>query len=71
MSARVLFMSSHCVGLTFTPDLYACGVDIVGPSHIRTLLGSIPPYWEPMKKLLVDRVGDAENDEALNQRCVH
>lgn len=32
-------------GLTFTPELYCCGVDIVGPSHIRTLLQSIPPYW--------------------------
>ena len=32
-------------GLTFTPDLYACGVDIVGPSNIKTLLDSIPPYW--------------------------
>eukprot|EP00884_Botryococcus_braunii_P002106 jgi/Botrbrau1/11897/Bobra.0171s0008.1 len=55
-------------GLTFTPELYCCGVDIVGPSHIRTLLQSIPPYWAPMKKLLLDRVGDAENDEELNQR---
>ena len=32
-------------GLTFTPELYACGVDIVGPSNIKTLLDSIPPYW--------------------------
>ena len=31
-------------GLTFTPDLYACGVDIVGPSNIKTLLDSIPPW---------------------------
>lgn len=36
----------HCfTGLTFTPGLYACGVDIVGPSHVRTLLQSVPPYW--------------------------
>ena len=32
-------------GLTFTPEMYACGVDIVGPSNIKTLLDSIPPYW--------------------------
>jgi dipeptidyl aminopeptidase/acylaminoacyl peptidase len=55
-------------GLTFTPDLYACGVDIVGPSNIKTLFESIPPYWAPAKKELVLRVGDVENDSALNQR---
>ncbi len=32
--------------LTFTPDKFACGVDIVGPSNLFTLLNSIPPYWE-------------------------
>ena len=34
-------------GLTFTPDAFACGVDIVGPSNLETLLETIPPYWEP------------------------
>ena len=34
------------VGLTFTPDVFACGVDIVGPSNLNTLLASIPPYWK-------------------------
>jgi len=55
-------------GLTFTPDLYTCGVDIVGPSNIKTLFESIPPYWAPAKKELVLRVGDVENDPALNER---
>jgi len=55
-------------GLAFTPDLYACGVDIVGPSHIKTLFESIPPYWAPMKKEMVLRVGDVEQDPALNRR---
>jgi dipeptidyl aminopeptidase/acylaminoacyl peptidase len=55
-------------GLTFTPELYACGVDIVGPSNIQTLFASIPPYWAPMKKQLVKRVGDVENDAELNRR---
>jgi dipeptidyl aminopeptidase/acylaminoacyl peptidase len=55
-------------GLAFTPDLYACGVDIVGPSNIRTLFESIPPYWAPAKKELVLRVGDVENDAELNRR---
>ena len=36
-------------GLAFTPSLYACGVDIVGPSNIKTLLDSIPAYWGPLR----------------------
>ncbi|MCG6963640.1 MAG: S9 family peptidase [Acidobacteria bacterium] len=55
-------------GLVFTPDLYACGVDIVGPSNIKTLFEAIPPYWAPFKKEFVLRVGDVENDEALNKK---
>jgi len=55
-------------GITITPHLYACGVDIVGPSHVKTLFQSIPPYWTPMKKQLILRIGDVENDEELNRR---
>ena len=52
-------------GLTFTPNLYACGVDYVGPSNIFTLLASIPPYWEPMRQMLYEEVGDPEKDKEL------
>jgi dipeptidyl aminopeptidase/acylaminoacyl peptidase len=55
-------------GLVFTPELYSCGVDIVGPSNIKTLFGSIPPYWAPIKAQFVKRVGDVEADEALNRK---
>ncbi len=51
------------VGLTFTPQVFACGVDIVGPSNIVTLLKSIPPYWAPMKALFAKRIGDLETEE--------
>jgi dipeptidyl aminopeptidase/acylaminoacyl peptidase len=51
------------VGLTFTPDVFAAGVDIVGPSNLVTLLQSFPPYWAPMKAMLVHRVGDLEKEE--------
>jgi len=54
-------------GLTFTPDVYACGVDLVGPSNLRTLFQAIPPYWEPFKREFVLRVGDVEADDALNR----
>ncbi len=50
-------------GLAFTPDLYACGFDIVGPSNIITLLNSIPPYWKPVQKIFTLRVGDKDNPE--------
>jgi dipeptidyl aminopeptidase/acylaminoacyl peptidase len=46
------------VGLTFTPETFACGVDIVGPSNLVTLLESIPPYWQPQIELFATRVGD-------------
>jgi dipeptidyl aminopeptidase/acylaminoacyl peptidase len=48
-------------GLAFTPDLYAAGVDIVGPSNIITLIGSIPPYWEPIVEMFHARVGDPDD----------
>jgi dipeptidyl aminopeptidase/acylaminoacyl peptidase len=46
------------VGLTFTPNTFACGIDIVGPSNLVTLLESIPPYWQPQVELFATRVGD-------------
>ncbi|MBI4676492.1 MAG: S9 family peptidase [Elusimicrobia bacterium] len=55
-------------GLAFTPELYRCGVDIVGPSNVKTLFESIPPYWAPMKSEFVLRVGDVEKDDDLNRR---
>ena len=51
------------VGLTFTPDVFACGVDIVGPSNLKTLLETIPPYWKPMMDMWATRVGDPRTDE--------
>ncbi|MEM1349560.1 MAG: S9 family peptidase, partial [Myxococcota bacterium] len=46
------------VGLTCTPEVFACGVDIVGPSSIKTLIESVPPYWEPLVAQFHKRVGD-------------
>ncbi|HEX9955015.1 MAG TPA: S9 family peptidase [Allosphingosinicella sp.] len=58
-------------GLAFTPDKFACGVDIVGPSNLNTLLGSIPPYWESLKAQMYRRMGDpntAEGQALLKER---
>jgi dipeptidyl aminopeptidase/acylaminoacyl peptidase len=51
------------VGLTFTPDVFACGVDIVGPSNLNTLLSTIPPYWAPLINMMTTRVGDFRTDD--------
>jgi dipeptidyl aminopeptidase/acylaminoacyl peptidase len=50
-------------GLTFTPEKFACGVDIVGPSNLVTLLETIPPYWAPQIELFTTRVGDHRTEE--------
>ena len=50
-------------GMTFTPEIFACGIDIVGPSNLVTLLESLPPYWEPTIELFAKRVGDHRTDE--------
>jgi len=54
-------------GVAFTPDLYAAAVSIVGPSNLITLLNSIPPYWESIRKLFYLRMGDPTTDEGKAQ----
>ncbi len=53
------------VGATFTPEVFACAVDIVGPSNLITLLETIPPYWVPLMRQFQRRVGDPEHDRDL------
>lgn len=50
-------------GLTFTPETFACGVDIVGPSNLTSLLLSIPPYWKPELEQDLTRVGDYRTED--------
>jgi dipeptidyl aminopeptidase/acylaminoacyl peptidase len=54
-------------GVAFTPDVYAAAVSIVGPSNLITLLESIPPYWEPIRKLFYERMGDPNTPEGKAQ----
>jgi dipeptidyl aminopeptidase/acylaminoacyl peptidase len=51
------------VGMAYTPDEFACGVDIVGPSSLVTLLQNIPPYWAPFMPVMKVRVGDVDTEE--------
>jgi len=55
-------------GLAFTPDLYCCGVDIVGPSNVKTLLDSIPAYWGPLRNQMLLKIGDVDKDEEFNKK---
>ncbi len=51
------------VGATFTPDVFCCAVDIVGPSNLVTLIKSIPPYWTPLLAIFYERVGNPDTEE--------
>jgi len=51
------------VGLAMTPDVFACGVDLVGPSNLLTLIASVPPYWVPLLADFKKRIGDWETPE--------
>ncbi|MFN3562002.1 MAG: S9 family peptidase [Chloroherpetonaceae bacterium] len=52
-------------GLTFTPDLYTCGIDFCGVSNLFTFLQSIPPYWKPMLEMMYEMVGNPETEKDL------
>ncbi|GIU76030.1 MAG: hypothetical protein KatS3mg004_3117 [Bryobacteraceae bacterium] len=54
-------------GVAFTPDLYAAAVAIVAPSNLITLLDSIPPYWEPVRRMFYERMGDPNTPEGKAQ----
>lgn len=54
------------VGLTFTPTRFACGVDIVGPANLRSLLNAIPAYWAAERGMLDRRVGRVDEGEWLD-----
>lgn len=54
-------------GVTFTPELYACGISIVGPSSILTLIQSVPPYWKPLMKVFDNRVGNLNDPKDVER----
>ncbi len=47
--------------LTFTPEYFNCAVDVVGPSNLKTLISTIPPYWKPMRSMFDIRVGNVDD----------
>lgn len=52
-------------GLTLTPELYAAGVDYVGVSNMFTFMNTIPPYWEPLRAMFYEMVGDPKADSLM------
>ena len=56
---------------TMTPDVFACNVDIVGPSNLKTLIASVPPYWKPMRAMFDVRIGNVDDpkDAELIQKA--
>jgi dipeptidyl aminopeptidase/acylaminoacyl peptidase len=75
--ARVAIMGtsyggySALVGVTFTPETFACAVDLVGISSIATFIDTVPDYWHTWKSILAVRVGDYRSEEGrrfLEQR---
>jgi dipeptidyl aminopeptidase/acylaminoacyl peptidase len=50
------------VGATFSPDAFRCAIDVVGPSDLRTLIRSIPPYWAPLVAQFHQRVGNPDTE---------
>jgi dipeptidyl aminopeptidase/acylaminoacyl peptidase len=70
-AARVAIMGGSyggyatLAGMTRNPERYACGVDIVGPSNLETLLATIPPYWEAAKAIFHKSIGNPDTAEGL------
>ncbi|HYV90988.1 MAG TPA: S9 family peptidase [Chitinophagales bacterium] len=52
-------------GLTFTPDLYCCGIDYVGVSNLFTFMNTIPPYWKPYLEMMYEMVGNPTTEKEL------
>ena len=63
--AAVTAAIARLPGLTFTPELYACGIDYVGVSNLFTFIKTIPPYWKPMLDMFYEMVGNPETDKEL------
>ena len=55
--------------VTFTPEVFACSVDIVGPSNLKTLIASVPPYWKPMRAMFDVRIGNV--DDPKDAELIH
>jgi len=51
------------VGATFTPEKFACAVDVFGISNLLTFLATIPDYWKPLQAVWKVRMGDYTTED--------
>jgi dipeptidyl aminopeptidase/acylaminoacyl peptidase len=51
------------VGATFTPDVFAAAVDLVGPSNLVSFLETVPPYWAAAREIFHKRIGNPETEQ--------
>lgn len=51
------------VGMTMTPERFACGVDMVGPSNLLTLMNTFPAYWGAQLEQFYRRMGDPRSED--------
>lgn len=51
------------VGMTFTPETFACGVNVVGVTNLITFMDTTPAYWDSSRELIYRRVGDPRTEE--------
>jgi len=52
-------------GITLTPELYCCAVDYVGVANMFTFMKTVPPYWEPLRQMFYEMVGDPVKDSVM------
>jgi dipeptidyl aminopeptidase/acylaminoacyl peptidase len=50
------------VGATFTPEKFACAIDVFGISNLLTFLKTVPDYWKPWQTVWKVRMGDYTSD---------
>jgi dienelactone hydrolase len=50
-------------GLTYTPDMYKCGINYVGVTDLAQLFKSMPDAWESQKYIMAQKIGDPETEE--------
>jgi dipeptidyl aminopeptidase/acylaminoacyl peptidase len=53
-------------GMTFTPELYRCGINYVGVTDVPLLFSSMPRHWEPLKELMKVQIGDPKDAEFMD-----
>jgi len=52
-------------GLTFTPDLYKCGINYVGVTDIELLFDTMPEAWELAEDVMKEQIGNPDDEKFM------